>query len=139
MAPNTQIGKFEIPVPVSYAEHPDMYTSDEEEAKYSRSGEMLENLMSGNHIEFCKRWLHLADFTELISDMYEYFGIKGNKPMVPIDLKPTDGIYETGYDVMRGINEVTYRSGIVPAIFIYDDMPNNPETIISNIAKGAFV
>ena len=40
--------------------------------KYSRSGEFMENLVSDNHIEFCKRWLGLAGIMEFFKDWNEY-------------------------------------------------------------------
>lgn len=40
--------------------------------KYSRSGEFMENLVSDNIIEFCKRWFNLAGILELIEDWNEY-------------------------------------------------------------------
>lgn len=41
--------------------------------KYSRSGEFVENLVTDNEIEFCHRWLHLANFQELLEDIDEYY------------------------------------------------------------------
>ena len=40
--------------------------------KYSRSGEFMENLVSDNLIEFCKRWLCLGGILELLEDWNEY-------------------------------------------------------------------
>lgn len=40
--------------------------------KYSRSGEFIENFVTDNPIEFCKRWLHLAGFKEFLEDWDEY-------------------------------------------------------------------
>jgi hypothetical protein len=40
--------------------------------KYSRSGEFMENLVSDNIVEFCKRWLCLGGIKELIEDWNEY-------------------------------------------------------------------
>ena len=48
-----------------------MYNVDPE--KYSRAGEFIENLVTDNEIEFCKRWFHLAGFNELLEDANEYF------------------------------------------------------------------
>ena len=58
IAPNTQVGRIIIEDPddpnrkFSLCEHPDMFASDDSDAKYSRGGEFLENLMSGNPLEF---------------------------------------------------------------------------------------
>ena len=40
--------------------------------KYNRGGEFMDNFTVDNHIEFCKRWLHLAGVTEFLIDMKEY-------------------------------------------------------------------
>ena len=48
-----------------------MYNVEKE--KYSRSGEFIENMVTDNEIEFCKRWFHLAGFNELLEDANEYF------------------------------------------------------------------
>ena len=69
IAPNTQIGKIEISEKVY--ENENMYNVDPE--KYSRAGEFIENLVTDNEIEFCKRWFHLAGFNELLEDANEYF------------------------------------------------------------------
>lgn len=74
IASNTQIGKIIIDKDISELEHHDMYTSQDEEtdiSRYSRGGEFLENLMTGNMIMFFNKWFKLATFTELLSDMEE--------------------------------------------------------------------
>ena len=40
--------------------------------KYSRGGEFIENLVTDNHLSFCKRWFHLAGIQEFLDDMEEY-------------------------------------------------------------------
>lgn len=70
IAPNTLIGKIEIPDKVHDREN--KYNLD----KYSRAGEFVENLVTDNEIEFCKRWFHLAGFNELLEDANEYFADK---------------------------------------------------------------
>lgn len=67
IAPNTQIGRIVIDTQI-YA-HENAYHSD----KYSRSGEFIENMVTDNHIEFCKRWLGLAGFKEFLEDYDEYY------------------------------------------------------------------
>ena len=66
IAPNTQIGRIEIDEQVYDNEN--VYGLD----KYSRSGEFIENMVSDNIIEFCKRWFGLAGIMEFIEDMKEY-------------------------------------------------------------------
>ena len=69
IAPNTQVGKIIIDEKVY--ENENMYNVEKE--KYSRSGEFIENMVTDNEIEFCKRWFHLAGFNELLEDANEYF------------------------------------------------------------------
>ena len=66
IAPNTQIGKVIIKHKVYEDEN--AYSSP----KYLRGGEFIENFVTDNHIEFCKRWLHLAGVIEFLADMKEY-------------------------------------------------------------------
>jgi hypothetical protein len=68
IAPNTIIGRINIPQKVFEGENP--FLND----KYNRGGDFIENLISDNIIEFCRRWLHLAGFKELLEDMQEYYG-----------------------------------------------------------------
>ena len=69
IAPNTQIGKIEIRQKV-YDNENAYHIEDE---KYSRGGEFIENLVTDNHIEFCHRWLKLANMSEMIEDIDEYY------------------------------------------------------------------
>lgn len=70
IAPNTQVGRIIIPQKVY--EHENVYHIDEE--KYSRGGEFIENMVTDNVIEYCKRWFHLAGFQEFLEDIDEYYG-----------------------------------------------------------------
>lgn len=69
IAPNTQIGKIEIPEKVY--DHENVYCIEEE--KYSRSGEFIENMVTDNHIEFCHRWFKLGGVEECLDDIDEFF------------------------------------------------------------------
>lgn len=79
LAPNTQIGRIIIEdpndpdKPFSLNEHPDMYSSKDDVAKYSRGGEFLENMISGNILEFCRRWMRLGNVYDCMDDIREYF------------------------------------------------------------------
>jgi hypothetical protein len=66
IAPNTQIGRIDIEEKVY--EHENVYGLD----KYSRGGEFIENMVTDNVIEFCKRWFGLAGIMEFVQDMKEY-------------------------------------------------------------------
>lgn len=139
MAPNTQIGKYELVDHISYMEHQDMYTSDEQVSKYCRAGEFLENMMSGNHLEFCKRWLHLADFRELEEDMREYFDGKNHIPSAPIDWEPNTVIYQSNSDMKDVLTFDPYQHDVKNALFFYNDYGMEKENIISRITKGAYI
>ena len=41
--------------------------------KYTRGGEFVENLVCDNIIVFANRWLHLANFGEMLNDLQEYY------------------------------------------------------------------
>ena len=105
-----------------------MYNIDKD--KYSRSGEFIENMVTDNEIEFCKRWFHLAGFNELLDDANEYFESKmfcdnmnyiqainsfGSKiecPLIPTDNK---GIIEPL------IFDDSYNGTIQPLQFVITD------------------
>ena len=73
IAPNTQIGRIIIPEKVY--EHENTYKIEEE--KYSRGGEFIENMVTDNIIEYCKRWFHLAGIKEFLQDIDEFYGDRG--------------------------------------------------------------
>lgn len=67
IAPNTQIGRIIIDHVVYQGEN--AFNTE----KYTRGGEFIENMVTNNHLEFCHRWLHLANFQEFKEDMQEYY------------------------------------------------------------------
>ena len=67
MASDTIIGKIFIDNPVHKLENP------YHEEMYDRGGQYIEDLVTGNSLEFGRRWLHLANFRELMEDIEEYF------------------------------------------------------------------
>ena len=67
MAPDTIIGKIFIDNPVHKLENP------YHEEMYDRGGQYIEDLVTGNALEFGRRWLQLATFKELLADAEEYF------------------------------------------------------------------
>lgn len=66
LAPDNIIGKIVIDNKVHKYENP--YHDD----KYDRGGQFMEDLITGNPLEFCKRWLSLAGVQDMISDIVEY-------------------------------------------------------------------
>lgn len=125
MAPNTQVGKIEISEQISYCEHRDMYRSDDEEendSKYSRSGEFLENLMSDNILEFSKRWLHLGDVKDVLVDMIEYF--EENKPFIPMNINYNDCVFESNGKPIECVEFLDYGNTI-NAVQFFNDWKND--------------
>ena len=76
MAPNTLIGIIECDHKVWKNEN--MFYEDVLETGWSRSGEMMDLYITGdaNFSEFCHRYLHLANFLELLNDIDEFNRIK---------------------------------------------------------------
>lgn len=64
MAPNTQVGKIIINKS-PYQDIPDL--------KIDAGGTFTENLASHNFIEFCHRWLHMANLEMALEDVQEFF------------------------------------------------------------------
>lgn len=136
IAPNTQIGRIEIPEQV-YA-HENAVGHE----KYTRSGEFIENLVTDNIIEFCHRWLYLADFEEMLMDMNEFFMEKRPHVFGPqyqmyesIQYGKMKPLYDT-YEVPKGIYFL--RAGEVPkGIHIYSNLSqNNLSSNFSDYKKG---
>jgi hypothetical protein len=95
LAPNTIIGRINIPQKVF--EHENPFLND----KYNRGGDFIENLVSDNIIEFAKRWLHLAGFKEFIEDMKEYYGISDDQKIsCKIIYDPFPNIGKHGEEVL---------------------------------------
>ena len=108
IAPNTQIGLViikddnNLDRKYSLNEHQDMFTSDDEPAKYSRGGEFLDNLITANPLEFCRRWLGLGTIHDVINDIKEFFRFnKYHKK--GLDTKYTDGVYFVKENTINGV------------------------------------
>lgn len=111
MASDTIVGKILITDPVHKYENP--YHED----MYDRGGQYVEDLITGNSLEFGRRWLHLANFRELIQDVNEYFQTHvpaGNrvldiytkddlyKPFIVRPDAPKDALYKPFYFLEEG-------------------------------------
>ena len=66
IAPNTQIGMINIPNQI-YADE-----NIRKSEKFVRSGDFIEHFASHNWLEICRRYLNLASFEEMITDIFEY-------------------------------------------------------------------
>ena len=67
LAPNTIIGKILIKNKVHKYENP--YHNED----YDRGGQFIEDLVTGNNLEFGRRWFNFASFREILGDIEEYF------------------------------------------------------------------
>lgn len=122
MAPNTQIGRLVIEDPdnpnrkFSLNEHQDMYINDEDEdkgkVKYSRGGEFLDNYMTDNVLEFCRRWLGLGDIHQVIDDIKEFYTYNSYSGK-PIDWSIKDTIYYS-------------KDSLIDAIIFENEYMNKP-------------
>ena len=136
---------IKIPRKVHAFEHPDMYSSEEfidgkeqeAPAKYSRGGEFLENYMSGNPLEFGRRWFHLGDIYDVIYDIGEFFDYnmytdKG------IDWNRYEAMYEKSDKLIPAFNELPY--GGIPAMVPLDGIPNDvKEGLIKKIKEDNLI
>ena len=144
LASNTQIGRIIIEDPdnperkFSLCEHPDMYSSDDNPAKYSRGGEFLENLMSGNPLEFGRRWLGLGDVYQVLDDIREFY--KFNKYSgKPIDFTMKDAIYYTKSKNIKAVQ--FYDKYMTPAFITFENTldSESKEKLIEKIKEGALL
>ena len=91
---------------------------------YSMSGEFIENLVTNNLIEFCKRWLHLAGVNEFIVDLQEY----REKNLRSFSRTPnnySDYKYEDGKFIVTPLYDLGDKKAIKPFEFTnqYVDRP----------------
>lgn len=137
---NTQIGKIIIDKQVSKYEHTDMYTAHDEEddiSRYSRGGEFLENIMSGNMITFFHKWFNLANFSELIEDMKDMFPDNNYESMDSSPIWFTD---ENSIDAIDFINSMYSGDVYKEAInFIYSLEDSEKENYINKIKEHALL
>lgn len=109
MAPNTQVGRLEIPVQVYENENPFRYEF------YYRGGRFLMDFNNGNYLEVGKRWFHLASIREMMEDFNEYF-TKVKFPINPMLDINSDGLYNPIYHY-PDIEEYSYN----PIFHDYED------------------
>lgn len=77
MAPNTMIGKILIDEPIDPNEN--RFNND----YFDRVVALIEDFLSGNYIDFGKRYLNLAGYEEMYDDIIEYFS-KIKNPSRPL-------------------------------------------------------
>lgn len=105
-APNTQIGKIKLP----YKVHDKEGHIPSENFKFNRSREFSEDFTSKDWLEFASRWLHLANYSELLDDIEEYirneiiFVRRYSKEGLIIPVRRIDDIKQVVYANERDIN-----------------------------------
>lgn len=108
LAPNTQIGRLQIPEQVWPGEN---LHEDDSAFSLSREGLFMENLQSHVYLIMCHRWFNLADFETLMSDVREFFTTQ----MIPRSQHVYDQMFNDGYihpifvqvDTPKYINPIT--------------------------------
>ena len=85
LAPNTIIGKIFIDDKVHKYENP--YHNED----YDRGGQFIEDLVTGNPLEFGKRWFNFAGFREILEDIDEYFNT--HIPIMNTKVFDSNGFY----------------------------------------------
>jgi len=142
LAPNTQIGKLIIEDPddpekcFGTNEHHDMYTNDDQEAKYSRGGEFLENMMCSNVLEFGHRWLGLGDLYQVLSDLDEYYKYNGYIGR-PINYNIRDAFYFTKNNYVEAFKIIEDYMPSQPFIFDNHLSSEELEALRKEVEKGA--
>lgn len=129
VAPNTQVGRINIPEKVYENEN----AYNVEEIKYSRGGEFLENYVVDNHIEFMHRWFGLANIQEMVADIDEFYnGLKhsyGNYSDIYYSKSPIRPIIDYVEPEQEEIKKVSNP------ITFYDEFNRPEEYNIDNIKE----
>ena len=134
ISPNTQIGKINIDHEVHDKENPFNYD------KYCRGGQFVEDFRSGNFVEFCHRWMHLANYKEFLDDMEEYFsthiqlGLDPTKPQPLVQFYGEDESLKD-YDFKMNLVEPTNHV-VQPLVQMYPGY-RNFDTEIEHIRNTA--
>ena len=121
---NTQVGKIIIEDKVYEFENP--YKIDE--SLYSRGGEFVENLITGNIIEFCRRWMGFAGIMDFIEDINEFYNM--NNYVDYLDSNPAIIFNKSKVEEPIYFTHLKYET---PITFRYD-IPSN----IKGEVKNAF-
>lgn len=99
IAPNTQIGMVDIPDKIYENENPFNLPLGIHKGQFNRAETFIENFASKNVLEFCKRWLSLAGYEEVLNDIEEYFSTREHT-YIPMNRRLAE----------EGLNEVVQRT-----------------------------
>lgn len=121
-------------------EHTAMYSSDDNDAKYSRGGEFLENMMSDNILEFSRRWMSLGDIYDVIGDINEFYSFNDYTGK-GLNTTIYDAIYPVSKDAMiPAIENINYNSNMSNAITFINTLDEDTKTKLQEeIRKDALL
>lgn len=110
-------------------------TSEEDLQKYSRGGEFIENMVTDNEVEFCKRWFHLAGFNELLDDANEFFANKmfGSQTFIQANNPYNNIISPVLPTNNKGIEEGIYFDNTYIVNGVYFTMPDSTKTLLEQV------
>lgn len=122
IAPNTLIGAIIMPIKIYKNENYHAYMkSEEENAKYSRSGEYIENLVSGVTLEFMERYFNLAGIKDFLrEDLIEFANIYGTR----FNNLYNNAIYFSN-TLANGMQPISFDKPVNQAIYFYEVEPLN--------------
>lgn len=137
IAPNTLIGIIECDHKVWKNEN--MFYENVEESGWSRAGEMMDLFITGdaNFSEFCHRYLHLANFKELLGDIDEYMKLMCGIATVNI-MNNDMSLNPYYYQKIEKINpfyEVPIYNQINPFVFM-DKVPDEMYNQVNKHLRG---
>lgn len=117
MGPNTQIGKLNIEEVVNHNEN--MFNDPD----YDRGGAFAEDLISKNYFILCSRWLHLANYKDLMNDIME--NIRMSYAHAPFRQIDTNG-YIIPFNISESkiVKPFSFGDKTVKPFTIYKTMPN---------------
>lgn len=102
VAAHTQIGMIIIPEQIS------IHENRQHDPAYSRGGQFLEDFRSFQWLEIGTRWFGLANFTELVKDVNDFFTSK---------MMPMYGL--RSYNSMGHIEPMHFCDGPAPTFVMY--------------------
>ena len=127
IAPNTIIGKIKMPQKVYDNENP--FNND----KYDRAGDMLECLQSESIVEFCHRYLHLADYKEMLHDIEEYYSTVRRRSNIGY-IDPNTGMIRPA--IINTTPNLLFRPAFVSDKLITPATVINPYSNMNKAMKG---
>ena len=130
-APNTQIGMIHIDEKIHNLEN----RSREEEERYSRGGEFLENLASHNYLDICSRWFQMASYEELYDDVVAYYSDK--QTMFPLFTVNENGLLASPVkkchgELPKAVIHEDKSIGMRKAVFRHDPFTDSMKERLDN-------